>query len=77
MNLIKSIKEKIFRKRLAQAIKEADKKAFITHQRQLVVLYDNKPVVKSKNELSSLINNGTLKNIDIQKIEQIALYKTY
>lgn len=75
--LIKQIQLNIFNRRLSKAIIKADKKAFQTHQRYLVVLMCKKPIVKSKTELSNMINNGTLKNVDIQKIEQIALYKTY
>lgn len=75
--IIKKIKKIIFNRRLNNAILEANKKAFQTHKRYLVVLFQNKPVVKSKTELSNMINNGTLSKVDIQKIESIALYKTY
>lgn len=76
MNLFKLIKAKIFHKRLAEAIKEADNKAMQSGKRVLVLNFNGRPIVKTKNELKNLIHSGFLR-CDIQTIENIALYKTY
>ncbi len=60
-----------------KAIKKANKYFQATGNRFLVVWYDGKPLVKSKQELRKLIKQGYFKKgLTIQKIEKTALYST-
>ncbi len=70
---IKRIVENI---RIKKAIKKANRLFDHTGMKFIVIWYDGKPLVKSKQELKKLIQTGFFKGITIQEIEQKALYKT-
>lgn len=76
MLLFKYIKAVIFEIRLKKAIKKADKFAKRSGYHFLVVMLEGRPIVKAKKSLKQLIKDGVFK-ISIQKIEELALYKTY
>lgn len=59
------------------AIKRADKQAVITGRKQLVLMYDGKPLVVSKQHLKKLIRQGAFaKRFTPEKAEALAIYKT-
>lgn len=63
--------------RCKRAIKRADKQAVITGRKQLVLMYDGKPIVVSKRHLKKIIREGAFaKGFTPEKAEELAIYKT-
>lgn len=62
--------------RLKHAIKKANRFHNLTGYKYLVLNYKGRPIVKSRQSLKDMIKNGELKTT-IQRLEEIALYKTF
>ncbi len=73
---MKKLKKIIAWLRLKRAIKKANRFHNLTGYKYLVLNYKGRPVVKSKLSLKEMIKNGELKTT-IQRLEEIALYKTF
>lgn len=76
VTLFLKIKRAVENARVKRAVKKANKLFDATGMKFLVIWYKGKPVVKSKQELKKLVGEGYFKGLTIQKIEQMALYKT-
>lgn len=75
-NLIKFVRGSILMNRIKKARKKADKLSFKKNQKAIVIMFDGKPMVKTKHDLKNMIHSGIIKT-DIQTLEQLAIYKTY
>lgn len=73
---MKKLKKLFQALRLKHAIKKANKFHDLTGYKYLVLNYKGKPVVKSKQSLKEMIKSGKLKTT-VQRLEEIALYKTF
>lgn len=63
--------------RVKKAIKEADRQQVLTGKKQLVMMYDGKPIVVSKQHLKRTIKAGAYrKGFSPERAESIAIYKT-
>ncbi len=64
-------------RRCRRAIKEADRRKVTTGQKQLVLMYDGKPLVISKQRIKVKIKKGVFhKGFTPEKAEALAIYKT-
>lgn len=71
------IKNFIFNRRLKRAVKRAEQLHKLTNRKYLVLRYNNRLIVKSKQDLKYLLKKGIFRaNCGIQEIESIALYIT-
>ncbi len=63
--------------RCKRAIKRADRNALTTGKKQLVLMYDGKPIVVSKQHLKKIIREGAFcKEFTTERAEALAIYKT-
>lgn len=63
--------------RVKKAIKEADIQQTLTGKKQLVIMYDGKPIVVSKQHLKRTIKEGAyVHGFTPEKAESLAIYKT-
>lgn len=63
--------------RCKRAINRADRNALMTGKKQLVLMYDGKPIVVSKQHLKKIIREGAFaKGFTPEKAEALAIYKT-
>lgn len=69
------IRDTLFYFRFKRAIRKADKYHRLTGNKFMVLLYKNRPIVKSKKNLKAMIADGKLK-CTIGQLENIALYIT-
>jgi len=77
VKFIQSIIGWLQRQRLKSAIKKANRMFAATGMKFFVLRYRHGFLVKSKQELKTLVKDGHFKNgITIQSIEAIALYQT-
>jgi hypothetical protein len=64
-------------KRCRRAIKEADRRKVTTGLKQLVIMYDGRPLVISKQRFKDKIRDGFFhKGFTPEKAEALAIYKT-
>ena len=74
---MKKIKNYVFHLRLKRAIKEANALKELTGKKYLVFRYNNRLIVKSKQDLKYLLKQGIFKaSAGIGELESIALYST-
>lgn len=77
VKFIDNFKKWITYRRVQRAIKEADRQQVITGKKQLVMMYDGKPIVVSKQHLKRTIKSGAYcKGFTPEKAESLAIYKT-
>lgn len=77
VKFIDNFKKWITYRRVQRAIKEADRQQVITGKKQLVMMYDGKPIVVSKQHLKRTIKLGAYcKGFTPEKAESLAIYKT-
>ncbi|MEG1998983.1 MAG: hypothetical protein RR015_03105 [Bacteroidales bacterium] len=63
--------------RCKYAITRADRQAITTGRKQLVIMYDGKPIVVSKQHLKRAIKSGAFrKGFTIENAEKMAIHKT-
>lgn len=63
--------------RCKRAIKRADRNAVVTGRKWLVIMYNGKPLVVSKQHLKAKIKEGVFrKDFTPQRAESLAIYKT-
>ncbi len=64
-------------RRCRRAIREADRRLATTGHKQLVIMYDGRPMVISKRALKARIKAGYFrKGFTPEKAEALAIYKT-
>lgn len=73
--LMQMVRTAAFDFRFKQAVKKANEYHHLTGNKFMVLLYKNRPVVKSKKNLKTMIVDGQLK-CTIAQLENIALYIT-
>lgn len=75
--VIQLIKDLIFNFRIKRAILRADRNKAETGKKQLVMLYNGKPIVVSKQHLKKCIAAGSYqKGFTVAIAEKMALYQT-
>ncbi len=75
--VVELCKSFILYKRCRRAIKEADRRLVQTGKKQLVLMYDGKPMVISKQQVKAKIRQGFFhKGFTPEKAESLAIYKT-
>lgn len=75
--MIQLIKDIIFGWRYKRAVKKAIEVQQVTGRKQLVVVYNGKPVVVSKRKIRNLVATGCfVKGLKVQNIEKRALFIT-
>jgi len=75
--MVKVFKSWLNYRRCQRAIRRADRLAVTTGRKQLVLMYDGRPVVMSKQHLKKMIREHKfMKGFTPQQAEQLAIYKT-
>jgi hypothetical protein len=75
--MIRFIKNILFQRNLKKVIANAISIADKTGRKQLVIIFNSKPVVLSKQDLTRMIRQGKFqKGVSVQDIEKKALFIT-